>query len=83
MIVFKTHFDGFINLARIRLICHIITALCKVRSVNFSKLSFGFDTDATGDSNYKRIQRFMASPKMPMETHSIGIFTLIPFKGPY
>lgn len=81
--LFRAHFGGFMNLARIHLVCHIITALCKVRSVNYSKLSSGFDTGATGDSNYRRIQRFMASAKMPMEWVSKMIFALIPFKDPY
>jgi len=37
--IFKARFGGFLNLARIRFVCHFITALCKVRTVNYAKLS--------------------------------------------
>jgi hypothetical protein len=42
--VFKAHFRGHLNLARIGLICFFIGALCKVKSVNYVKLSAGFST---------------------------------------
>jgi len=37
--LFKDHFSGYLQLQRVRVIYMIINALCKVRSVNFSKLS--------------------------------------------
>lgn len=82
LIIFKARFGGFLNLARIRLVCHLITALCKVRTVNYSKLSCGFDTGADAQSNYRRIQRFMAGAALPMELVAKMIFTLLPQKGP-
>lgn len=78
--VFKSHFGGFINLARIRLICLFIRTLCKVKSVNFSKLSTGFETKTSASSNYRRIQRFIAQVDFPMEWISKFIFRLLPEK---
>lgn len=78
--VFQAHFTGFLNLARIRLICLFITSLCKVKSVNFSKLSLGFDTKADASSNYRRIQRFMAEVDLPMKWIAKLIFSLLPQK---
>ncbi len=76
--VFKAHFTGVLNLARIRLICLFISVLCKVRSVNFSKLSSGFDNESSSPSNYPRIQRFMAGVEIPMKWISQLIFSLLP-----
>ena len=76
--VFKAHFAGVLNLARIRLICLCISSLCKVRSVNFSKLSSGFDNESSTSSNYRRIQRFMARVELPMKWISRLIFNLLP-----
>ncbi|WP_144959513.1 hypothetical protein [Gillisia sp. Hel_I_86] len=81
LILFKAHFGGFLNLARIRLICHFITALCKIKSVNYSKLSAGFDTQVNALSNYGRIQRFMSGAALPMEWVAKLIFALLPQKG--
>ena len=78
--VFQAHFTGFLNLARIRLICLFISSLCKVRSVNFSKLSCGFDNSATSSSNYRRIQRFIASVELPVKWIAQLIFGLLPQK---
>ena len=78
--VFQDHFTGFLNLARIRLICLFVRSLCKVRSVNFSKLSPGFDTTAKASSNYRRIQRFVAEVELPMKWIAQLIFGLLPQK---
>ncbi|SEH84079.1 Transposase DDE domain-containing protein [Paenimyroides aquimaris] len=78
--VFQAHFTDFLNLARIRLICLFISSLCKVRSVNFSKLSSGFDNKAASSSNYRRIQRFIAEVELPMKWISQLIFSLLPQK---
>lgn len=80
--LFQAHFGSFMNLARIRLICHFITALCKIKSVNYSKLSAGFDTQVNASSNYRRIQRFMSGAALPMEWVAKLIFALLPEKGP-
>ena len=78
--VFQAHFSDFLNLARIRLICLFISSLCKVRSVNFSKLSAGFDNNIDVSSNYRRIQRFIAQVDLPMKWISQLIFSLLPQK---
>ncbi len=57
----------------------IINALCKVRSVNFSRLSSRFDNQAES-SNYRRIQRFFAQVELPMELVAKLIFGLLPNK---
>lgn len=78
--VFSSHFTNVLNLARIRLICMLINALCKVKSVNFSKLSVGFDTKTKASSNFRRIQRFIAQVDLPMEWIAKFIFDLLPEK---
>jgi hypothetical protein len=44
--VLQSHLGGKINLARIKLICHFIKALCIVQTVSFEKLANAFDTQA-------------------------------------
>jgi hypothetical protein len=78
--VFSSHFTNVLNLARIRLICLFINALCKVKSVNFSKLSVGFDTETKASSNFRRIQRFISQVDLPMEWIAKFIFRLLPEK---
>ena len=58
--VLNTHFQGKINLARVKLISHIIIALCKVQTVTFEKRSNAFDTSVNAESSLRRIQRFIA-----------------------
>ena len=78
--VFKAHHRGHLNLARIRLICFFIGALCKVKSVNYVKLSAGFSTTTDAASNYRRIQRFMALADLSMILVAKLIFSLLPEK---
>jgi hypothetical protein len=78
--LFKAHFSGHLNLARIRLICMFINALCKVKSVNFVKLAIGFDTSVDASSSYRRIQRFMATADLSMIWVAKLIFSLLPEK---
>lgn len=78
--VFTSHFKDFLNLARIRLICLFISSLCKVKSVNFSKVSIAFDTKTKASSNFRRIQRFISKVDLPMEWIAKFIFGLLPEK---
>lgn len=78
--VFKAHFSGHLNLARVRLICLFIDALCKVKSVNYVKLSAGLSTKTDAASNYRRIQRFMAFADLSMIWVAKLIFGLLPEK---
>jgi hypothetical protein len=49
--VLSSHFQGKINLARIKLISHFIIALCKVQTVTFEKLANAFETSVDNKSS--------------------------------
>ncbi len=78
--VLQGHFKGEINLARVKLICLFITALCKVKTINYDRLASGFDTIADKNSSYRRIQRFMKEFVFPMKIISLLIFSMLPNK---
>jgi hypothetical protein len=71
-------FDERINLARIKLICHFICALCKVQTVTFDKLARAFDTTSKEGSSLRRIQRFISSYKLCPNLIARFIFRLLP-----
>jgi len=75
------HFKGEYNLARVKLICLFIVALCKVKTINYDRLASGFDTKANKNSSYRRIQRFMKEFEFPMKIVSSLIFNLLPSKS--
>ena len=79
--IFQGYFSGKFNLARIKFICLLISSLCKVKTVNFQKLSIGFDNKAATSSNYRRIQRFLADVILPMRWIAQLIFSLLPEKN--
>ena len=54
--VLQGHFKGELNLARVKLICLFITALCKIKTINYDRLASGFDVKADKNSSYRRIQ---------------------------
>ena len=78
--LFTPLFGAHLNFARIRLLCLVIIALCKVRSVNYSKLSTAFDNCANASSNFRRIQRFMEKVDLPMMVVAKFIFQILPNK---
>jgi len=78
--VLQGHFRGELNLARVKLISLFITALCKVKTINYDRIASGFDAKANKDSSYRRIQRFMAGYDFPMKVVSTLIFSLLPEK---
>ena len=78
--VLEQHFKGELNLARVKLICLFITALCKVKTINYDRLASGFDTIVDKNSSYRRIQRFMKEFDFPMQIVSSLIFNLLPNK---
>lgn len=78
--VLEQHFKGDINLARVKLIGLFLSALCKVKTVNYDRLATAFDSPVKKDSSYRRIQRFMADFDLPMKMISSLIFTLLPEK---
>jgi len=78
--VLEQHFKGEMNLARVKLICLFIAALCKVKTVNYDRLATAFDSPVKKDSSYRRIQRFMAWFDLPMKMVSSLIFNILPEK---
>ena len=56
-------FGKNINLVHIKLLSLFITALCKVRTVCFSKFATYFDSPASVSSCLRRIQRSWLTPK--------------------
>lgn len=76
----QAHFKGDINGARVRLICLFITALCKLKAINYDRLASAFDVNIKKRSSYRRIQRFMAESDLPMKMISTLIFSLLPEK---
>lgn len=81
--VLQEHFQGKINLARIKLICLFIEGLCKVKSVNYDRLASVFNVNVEKNSCYRRIQRFMAEYDFQMEIVSKLIFGMLPTKQRY
>ncbi len=78
--VLQGHFKRELNLARVKLICLFITALCKTKTINYDRIASAFDTKADKNSSYRRIQRFMKDFDFPMKIVSILIFNILPFK---
>lgn len=79
--VLNTHFQGKINLARVKLISHFIIALCKVQTVSFEKLANAFDTRAGSASSLRRIQRFIACFSLSPDLIARLVFGLLPNDG--
>jgi len=72
------HFQGKINLARIKLMALFISSLSKVQSVTFNKLATAFDATAQSGSSLRRIQRFIASYPLQADLIAKLIFGLLP-----
>jgi hypothetical protein len=77
------YFGGEMNLARIKFFGLFITALCKVQTVCFEKLSCAFDSPAQSNSSLRRIQRFMAEYALDSDLIARFVFALLPHKPPY
>src|SRR5680860_1859495 len=73
-----THFEGKLNLARVKLIAHFVCALCKVRSVCFGKLANAFDHTAAPESSLRRIQRLIAGFALDGDLVARLVFALLP-----
>ncbi len=76
--VLNNHFQGKVNLARVKLISHIVVALCKVQTVTFEKLSNAFESKTSSESSLRRIQRFIASYSLDSNLIARLIFNLLP-----
>ena len=78
-----TFFSKNINLAHIKLISLFMMALCKARTVCFSKLSTCFDSPAKADSCLRRIQRFFSEHSISQNFVAKFIFQQLPRKEKY
>lgn len=77
------HFKNHTNLARIKLIAFFVTALCKVQTVNFEKLSNAFESTSQSTSSLRRIQRFFATYCLDPDLIAKLVFKLLPIDGKY
>ncbi len=73
-----THFGGKLNPARVKLIAQFVHALCRARSVCFTKLAHAFDHKAAPESCVSRIQRFIASFALDGDPVARPMFALFP-----
>lgn len=78
--ILNKHFEGRINLARIKFISMFICALCKVQTVGFEKLANALDSKADSFSSLRRIQRFIAEYSLSSNLVALLIFRLLPEK---
>lgn len=78
--ILDTHFQGKINLSRLKLITMFVFALCKVQTVGFEKLANAFDSEALAASSLRRIQRFIATYVLDSDLIAKLIFSLLPNK---
>ena len=78
--ILDTHFQGKVNLSRLKLIAMFVFALCKVQTVGFEKLANAFDSEALAASSLRRIQRFIALYVLDSDLIAKLIFGLLPNK---
>jgi transposase len=78
--ILNTHFQGKVNLSRLKLIAMFITALCKVQTVGFEKLANAFDSEAQAASSLRRVQRFIAQYALDSDLVAKLVFSLLPDK---
>lgn len=78
--ILKVHFKGRLNLARAKFVTMFIIALCKVQTVNYSKLANAFESEALAESSLRKIQRFMANFSLDANLIAKLIFSLLPDK---
>lgn len=74
------HFQGKINMARIKFISHFIISLCKVQTVTFEKLANAFESSTKPKSSLRRIQRFIANYSLDSDLIARFIYGLLPKK---
>ena len=78
--ILNTHFEGKVNLSRLKFICMFVFALCKVQTVGFEKLANAFDSKAQAESSLRRVQRFIAKFLLDSDLVAKLIFGLLPHK---
>jgi len=75
----RTHW----NLARVKFLVAFITTVCKLQTVNFTKLAQGLGGVTLVESNLRKIQRFFAEFVVDADLIAKIIFSLLPGQAPY
>lgn len=81
--ILHEHFGKSMNLARIKALCMMVCALCKVQRFTYSKLASAFDSNAASESSRRRIQRLIAQCEISTDLIAKLILKLILVQGPY
>lgn len=68
------------NKARMSCFAGMLVSLFKVRTVNLSELACGFESEASIESRYKRIQRFFREFGLCFSTLAGWVMTLFDFE---
>ena len=76
-------FKVSMNLAHIKCLSMLLGALCTVQTVCLSKLAGAFDSKASRESSFRRIQRFMAQMVLDLDAVAGHLKSRIPSDGPY
>lgn len=71
------------NLARVKFLVAFITTVCKLQTVNFTKLAQGLGGVILFESNLRKIQRFFAEFLIDGDLIAKMIFSLLPGQAPY
>ena len=72
----KLHFGW--HLARVKCLSCLMSALFKVKTVNFTELATAFSGSAKVDSHYRRIQRFFKEVKIQQEMLAQLVASFLP-----
>ena len=78
--ILDTHFQGKVNLSRLKLMAMFVFALCKVQMVGFEKFANAFDSRVQSASSLRRIQRLIAKYILDSDLIAKLIFGLLPHK---
>lgn len=72
-------FKSSMNLAHIKCFSMLLGALCTVQTVCLSKLAAALDNEASKESSFRRIQRFMAQMVLDLDAVARYLKSRIPF----
>lgn len=77
--ILQQHFDW--HKARLACLAAFVVALVKVRTVNLTEVALALNPGVKAASNYRRIQRFLASFEVDFEAVARLMLTLVPVKS--
>lgn len=81
--ILHEHFGKSMNLDRIKALCMIVYALCKMQRVTYAKLAAAFDSNAASGSSLRRIQRLIAQCEISTDLIAKHILKLISVQAPH